>query len=243
VLGLVVLTGTVRGAPAPITKADCVKAMFPERIKGDPLPSGEIITKVEVLSLSPDLAVCRVERSLERHERSDDGGVSTWADTTIELAPVTRRPRLSAGEHIDVATKTQLVDIHFGYVAVPSGGTEVALSPVPLTTRESAVLVEVTTSFADPGIRSHKTVSTLYRVARSRLTDVVSFESSYERNNEERTETSSECRVVAVKLQSAMPKTIAVACERTETQPGSKPSTMKGIDRYRWDGTRYERHD
>jgi len=110
----VVYVGSFDPPPA-IAPADCVAAMFPAA-KGDGvvLQNGpEVIGNVEVTMLADALAVCRVERTRERTERWSalDGDTEvTFAETTIELAPVTR-PRLTAGDRIVAATNIVLRDI------------------------------------------------------------------------------------------------------------------------------------
>jgi hypothetical protein len=236
------------GAFDPVSKADCVTAMFP-RAKADRLPSGELLTKTGVVAVSSDLAVCRIERTRKRHEQVeidiDHHADATYADTTVELAPVTRTPHLAAGEHLEAATPSELVDMTFppdspGVGSAPSQTTTVGLSAFPLTTGESAVLVEVTSAFADPGIRNEKTVSTLYRVTAARLAPILSYESTYGRD-ENRDETGQRCQLVTPKPAKSLPETLALSCSQVDQPHDGKATSAASVEKYRWRGDHYER--
>jgi hypothetical protein len=230
----------------PIAKADCDAAMT---AKDKRVASNEVISTVDVIGLSDDLAVCRIEHTYKRKEtvevRFGESVDATFADTTIELAPVTRTPRLTMGGRIQVATATKLLGFAFppdhpGLGSVPFRGTDVAVSLFAFTKTESALLVEVMSEFADPGMQSDKTVSTLYRVAPARLTEVLSFESSYTRDDN-KDESSSRCHLVPPALRSTLPRTLSVTCEQTEAPHDGTSSSTSSVERYSWNGTRYER--
>jgi hypothetical protein len=236
-----VLVGLFAPAP-PITKADCVTALFPAA-KADRLPSGELITKVEVLDVSHGLAVCRIERTEKRQDRAEyspgEYADLTFADTTIELAPVARDPQLSAGQHIVAGARSEMTDLvgppdFRGFGSVPSEDTTVGLAMVPLTTTESALLADVTSSFADPGIRKDRTMSTLYRVTPSQLTEILYFESTSSSGHEVPAASSSQCRLVAPKPRAAIPPTLTVNCTSTDVPHHS-------VETHRWNGSRFER--
>jgi hypothetical protein len=234
---------------SPIAKADCVTTMFPTA-KADRLPSGELITKAEVLNMPGGVAVCRVERTAKRHDRTEyspgEYADLTFADTTIELAPVVRGSQLSAGEHIVAGAQSQMVDLvgppdFRGFGSVPSEDTTVALSMVPMTSTESALLADVTSSFADPGIRKDRTMSTLYRVTPTQLIEILYFESTSSDGYENDAPSSSQCRLVPPKPQTPMPPTLTVKCTDTTAPHKGKPTSTSNAETYRWNGSRFDR--
>lgn len=247
-------------APPAIAKADCVAAMFPTA-KGEKITTAhgvEDITVVEAIALSADLAVCRVEHTRERTERwspglmGEDGIEATLADTTIEVAPVTRTPRLAAGERIAEVTNTEIRDLKFppssnGIGDMDHEAHTVVLTVVPLTATENALLADVTERRWGSGMHHEATASTLYRIERAGLAAILSFNSSADREHDSQLDSSDRCQLVHLvppKPPSAMPPTLTLACEHTENASGGprggRAIIRSSTVRYRWTGTQYE---
>jgi hypothetical protein len=240
-LAALVTAGTARAEPAParFSEVDCVSAMYPAA-RGNHLPSGEVVSKAEVLTVSPDLVVCRVERTQRRRD-SVEVDINHHVDlvvedTTIELAPVTRAPRLVVGERVEVA-HSQASALAPGETrslgSAPSTDTTVALSRLALTGTESALFVDVTAETAGPGLYQAQTESTLYRITRARLVAILTYASTESRVDAERS--SSRCQLVPPAPGPSLPSMLSVRCEQRED---GKATTR--VERYRWDGTQYE---
>jgi hypothetical protein len=249
-------TSTSAGAPvvrvgsfdaAPITAADCVKALFPlargDRISAD--ADAEKITRTEVVALLPDLAVCRVDHA--GAPIKDDpmagtpvaGRIVTRTTTTVELAPVTRSPGLVAGERI-TATLTEEAG-----ATDPSGkDASVTLARFPLTTSEDALRVDVTEHESGPMMDNGSTNTTLYRIDATKLTSVLEFKSTWirgEASNED------QCDLHEPATLASTPQPLELVCERVEGRWHNEDDRGNGefrtprTIRYRWSGSRYRR--
>jgi hypothetical protein len=238
-------------APPAIAPDDCVAAMFPtardDRVTLQHGP--EAISNVEVIALTAELAVCRVEHTRERTERvAELSGdvVFTYADTTIELAPIARAPRLSAGERIVAATKTEALGVgeppgSAGVGSVDQTLHTVELAVWPLTASSSALVVDVTEQKVGFHLSNSRTASTLYRVSAAGLTELLSYESSSGVDYEAGITRSERCRLVPPPLRDPAPPALTLTCEHTEEPnagTGRRTTTSRTV-RYLWRNDRY----
>ena len=239
-------------APPAIAPDDCVAAMFPtasdDRVTLQHGP--ETIGNVEVIALSADLAVCRVEHTRERVERQADlmtgELVFTYADTTIELAPIARGSRLTAGERLVAATKTAVIGVGDPPGSAGVGSADVTLHTVelavlPLTVSWNALLVDVTEQKAGFQLSRSLTNSTLYRVSAAGFTEILFYESTAGVDYEANIDRSERCRLVPPPLRDAGPPALTLRCEQTEQPSGGtgRGTTKSRTVRYLWRDDRY----
>jgi hypothetical protein len=122
----------------------------------------------------------------------------------------------------------------------------VALAAWPLTATEQALLVDVTERMIGPRLHNTRTTSTLYRVSATRLTDVLSYESSSHFDYDADVEHSERCRLTPASRtpqRSPLPS-LVLTCERTEppTSPGAGSGTpTTHTARYAWSDGAYRR--
>jgi hypothetical protein len=209
----------------------------------------EAISNVEVIALAAELAVCRVEHTRERTERDatlSGDVVFTFADTTIELAPIARAPRLTAGERIVAATKTEALGVgeppgSGGVGSVDQTLHTVELAVLPLTVSWSALIVDVTEQKVGFHLSSSLTTSTLYRVSAAGFTEILSYESTSGVDYEAGIARSERCRLVPPPLRSSAPPALTLTCEHTKQPSGGtgRSATTSHTVRYLWRNDRY----
>jgi hypothetical protein len=246
--------------PPAISSDDCIATVFPTARAGTvALPDvPETIGNVEVLALGTELAVCRIEHTRMHTEQMNElQGAIEWtlADTTVTLAPIMRTPRFAAGERIDAATNTEIRDVKFppgsnGIGDMDRKQYSVAAAAWQLTATEQALLVDVTERTFGTGLNNNRTTSTLYRVSASRLTEVLSYESSTHFDYEVGVEHRERCRLApASRTQHGSPTphasplpSLVLTCERTEepASPGAgSGTTTTQTTRYVWSNGTY----
>lgn len=142
------------------------------------------------------------------------------------MAPVVVR------DHLVIGQQTQ---IQFENVDGNDGGTRgsVSVTSMPWTTGESLLLIETLHSGSGPMSGSSNTLSTLYRVSASALTEVFEFHST-EENSEIGGTTLKTCKLAPFTVSAKIPR-LVLDCAHEST--GTAPRHDRF--RYRWTGTRY----
>lgn len=215
-------------APTPLTEAGCVKAVFPaaQGARISAAEDADEIAATEVIELSPDVTICRVD-----HKQPASKHI------TVEVAAVQRATRAVLGK--------QTLDIEVG--SDPSGmGNEdaVAVTLLPLTTRETAVQIEQTTRLTGPMLDDGTTRTTLYRIAAAGLVPIFSFESTWAAGE---ADSADRCELRDVTPAAALPSQLVLDCEKTtsswhDPDPADRGTrSTRRTETYRWTGTRYER--
>ena len=212
--------------PPTLTKAECIKAMFPTAKGGriGPEPEDDKILGFEAVSLGGDIDICRIDHKGPYNEL-----------TTPELAAVKRTPRLTVIQRVD-SLSTSKEDSDYG-----GKETSIALSAFPLTTTEKALLVEVTSSEHGPMLEAGTSTSTLYRVTTSAMTPILTFDSkwSYGESGD-----GDRCTLQPAKLGASLPRLEVECVVNHEAYPdpssGDKSYTKTRIQKYRWNGSAYE---
>lgn len=217
-------------APPTLTRAECVKAVFPAA-RGDrsgPEKDADKILETEEIGLSPDVSLCRIDHAAPPGE----------GDVTVEIAAVRRAPRAVLGK------ETMYIERRSNPREGTSRDGAVAVSLVPLTTTERAVLVAASERSAGP-IRSDETLrSTLYRITATGLSAVLAFEST---SSDAEHKLFDRCELRGVTPTAALPGELVLDCEAAAldyedpAQAARGPRTTRRVETYRWTGARYER--
>jgi len=240
---------------AAIASTDCVAVMFPKATAGRvTLENGpEVISSATVIPVSSELAVCRVEHTRERREswmigmRADEPAIAVYTDTTIELATVMRTPRLTAGGRIAAVTNTvfhslELLPDSMGVGDVDQEEHTVALTVLPFTAAENALLVDVTERKFGALLNSERTRSTLYRVSLAGFLNILSYESTSDVDHDSHVRSVESCQLVAPNPPAATPPVLKLVCETTATpmEYGARPTTRSSRTvPYTWRGAAY----
>jgi hypothetical protein len=213
--------------PPTLTKAECIKAMFPTAKGGriGPDPEDYKIVGFDALALGGDIDICRVDHH------------SSYSDTTTaELAAVKRTPRLTVIQRVDTFTTSKEVTDY--------GGKEksISLSAFPLTLTEKALLVEETDSEHGPMLEAGNTTHTLYRVTASAMTPILTFESKWSYGE---TGDGDRCTLQPPTLGAKLPR-LEVECVVNhegypDPQVDDKSWSKTRIQKYRWTGSAYEK--
>ncbi len=216
--------------PATLTKADCVKAMYPTA-KGNrigPDKDDDSITGFEAVALGGDIDICRID-----HAATGD------TSTTVELASVKRTPRLAVIQRLSTFS-TSKEDDPANYAGKE---TTLSLAPFPLTRTETGLLVDAGEHSWGPMYDAGTTSSTLYRVSTSAISDVMSFKSAWSSGE---ASDADRCTLLPPALGTSLPS-LELECEKTEGRyhgedpRGNGDFTEQRTVRYLWKGTAYEK--
>jgi hypothetical protein len=216
--------------PTVLTRAECMKVMFP-KARGNrigPEPDDEKVVGFSALALGGDIDICRVDHV-------DDAGTST----TAELAAVRRTPRLAVIQRIDtLQVASEIKDKDAGE------GTEstVDLERFPLTTTETGLLVHETDRKFGPMMDDGKTKSTLYRVTSTSMTPILTYESTWSAGE---ADDADRCTLQPPVLGTSLPA-LTMQCVKSEGRWHGQDPRGDGLHteertlKFRWKGTSYE---
>lgn len=223
--------GSLDAQPA-LSKAECIKAAFPAAKRnriGD-----EIITRTQELGLTAATTICAIE-----HRPKEE------TDTTTDVVAVTRATKAVLG-------RTQ-VKLLWGMVSdftAPNGTSDetqrgaVELSAFPLTTTETALLVESIQSTDGPFANSETTTATLYRVSPKGLDDILAVVST--RGKHVEGGSSNVCKIEDPVVTAKLPKQLVLSCSSTNEDWHNDDVSLRGenyaerTEKARWNGTAYD---
>lgn len=215
-----------------LSKADCRTSMLTTANKID----GSTITVDQQIAVTKDVTICRFDREV------DDS-----LDVTVDIAAVGRRTRKILGTSLTETIKRgEEPENEFTQNMGPTNHSDrVELKLVPLTTTETALLVEV---IADAGAwfaGGGSTKATLYRVSATGLEDIASWASDHDKHVEGGK--SDECELVAPTVGAKLPKRLELSCHSTDEDWHNDDLDKRGMndqertDVLKWNGSRYER--
>jgi len=215
-------------APA-LTAAECVRVAFPDGKKGrtGPDKTDDKITGTEVLTLSPDVVICRV----------DHVSPATPTTTDVDIVAVRRTPRTVELSRTSSSFVTEDRPADGGG---DKGG--VTLSVFPLTPTENALLIATTQAKYGPMTDDGTKSSSLWRLTAAGIVQILDFESTWSGGEADR---SDRCELALGKSRKGMPD-LELACTHSEGNWHNDDPSQNGITeattttRYRWKGTTYE---
>jgi hypothetical protein len=223
--------GSLDSLPA-LSKAECIKAAFPGA-KGNRI-GDEVITDTEELGLTAATTICKIE-----HRPKDE------TDSTVDVVAVTRTTKAVLGRTQVKLTNGAVFDIN-----APNGKSDdtqdgaVKLSAFPLTTTESALLVEAIQSTSGPFGNSDSNTSTLYRVSAKGLDAILTVTSTSA--NQMEGGSSNVCKIDEPALGAKIPKKLVLSCSSTNEDWHNDDQSLRG-DNYAerkekatWNGTSYD---
>jgi len=214
-----------------LSKADCRTAVL---TSGNKI-AGSTITVHEQLAVSKDVTICRFDRE-----------VADALDVTVDIAAVNRRTRTILGTSLTESIKRgeEPEDPFAPSMGPIQHSDRVTLRLVPLTTTETALLVEVIADHGAWFAGGGSTKSTLYRVSAMGLDDVASWTSEHDTSVEGGK--SDECELVAPTVGTKLPKLLELACHSTDEDWHNDDINKRGMNDQertaflRWDGSRYQ---
>jgi hypothetical protein len=216
--------------PPTLTRAECVKAMFPDA-KGDRIasePDADKITSFAAVALGGDIDICRIDHGTEANS------------STVELAAVKRTPRLAVVDRVPgISISKEITDPQMG------GGREsnVDIAPFPLTTAETAIIVETTEHSFGPMSDGGDTTSTLYRVTPTTIAEVLHWKSTWSSGE---SSDADRCTLQPPALGTSLPE-LELSCQKEEGRwhdedpRGNGLFTEERTERFRWTGRKYEK--
>lgn len=224
--------GSLDANPA-LGKAECIKAAFPAA-KGNRIGE-EIITRTEEFGLTATTTICKIEHRMK--------GVD---DATAEIVAVTRATKTVVGR-----TQIELTNGPVFDATSPGGKSDdvatgvVELSAFPLTTTETALVVERIQSVGGPYGSSEVNTTTLYRVSAKSFDPVLTVKST--RNSSLEGGESNVCKLAdPATLTAKLPKKLSLACSSTREDWHNDDPSLRG-DNYAertetatWNGTAYD---
>jgi hypothetical protein len=165
----------------------------------------------------------------------------------VDIAAVDRRTRKLLGSVITETIKRgEEPENELTRGMGPTDHTDrVVLRVVPLTTSESALLVEVITDRGAWYASDGSTTATIYRVSLTGLVDVANWTSSHGKHVEGGS--SDECELVLAPVGAKLPKKLELECHSTDEDWHNEDVDKRGMnDKYRtdvltWNGARYEK--
>ncbi len=214
--------------PAVLTRAECMKVMFP-KAKGNrvgPEAEDEKIVGFSALALGGDIDICRFDHT-------DD------VTTTAEIAAVRRTPRLAVIQRIDTLhTSSEVIDKDMG------AGKEstVDLEAFPLTTTETGLLVHESDRTFGPMQDDGHTDSTLYRVTTAGMVPILTYKSTWSGGE---SDDADRCTLQPPTLGTNLPA-LQMECVKSEGRwhgedpRGNGTFTEERMVKFRWKGTAYE---
>ena len=214
--------------PAVLTRAECLKVMFP-KAKGNrvgPEAEDEKIVGFSALALGGDIDICRFEHA-------DD------VTTTAEIAAVRRTPRLAVIQRIDTLhTSSEVIDKDMG------AGKEstVDLEAFPLTTTETGLLVHESDRTFGPMQDDGHTDSTLYRVTTAGMVPILTYKSTWSGGE---SDDADRCTLQPPTLGTNLPA-LQMECVKSEGRwhgedpRGNGTFTEERMVKFRWKGNAYE---
>jgi hypothetical protein len=213
-----------------LTKAECRKAVLtPERAI-----RGAQITLDEQIALSKDVTICRFDRQAK-------GSL----DVTVDIAAVSRGKRTLLGSALiqTIRRGEEPETAETQGMGPTEHADRVTLRPVPLTTTETALLVDVVDDQGGWYGGGGTVASTLYQVTSTGLVDIASWTSRRSKNVEGGS--SDECELVDPTVGAKLPKRLELACHSTDEDWHNDDATKRGMndhertDHLTWDGARY----
>jgi hypothetical protein len=218
-----------------LSKDACIKAAFPNA-KGRRI-GDERITRSAEYGLTATTTICMIEH------RPADADEAT--DATSEIVAVTRATKAVIGR-----TQVKLINGPKFDRSAPDGKSEdvdsgtVEFAPFPLTTSETALLVDAIQSTSGPHAESETTTSTLYRVSPKGLEAILTVVSSWEKDVE--SGSSNRCAIDAPKLGRDVPKHLVLQCSSTKEDWHNEDLSRRGTnyaertETATWNGATYD---
>ncbi len=213
-----------------LSKADCRTIVLTAATK---IP-GSTITVDQQVAVSKDTTICRFDRE-----------IADSLDVTVDIAAVDRRTRTIIGTAVKETIKRGEEPEEMENMGPTSHTDRVELRLVPLTTTESALLVEVIADHGAWFAGGGSTNATLYRVSPTGLDDIASWTSSNGKHVEGGS--SDECELVAPTVGTRIPKRLELSCHTTDEDWHNDDIDKRGMnDEYRtdyltWNGSRYQK--
>lgn len=215
-----------------LSKADCRAVVLTADTK---IPRAKI-TVAEQLALSKDVTICRFDRE-----------VADSLEVTVDIAAVDRRTRKILGTALTETIKRgeEPEDPFTQGMGPTEHSDRVAVQFVPLTTTESALLVEVITGHGAWHGGGGSTEATLYRISATGLADLASWTSNHDSGLEGGS--SDECELVEPTVGAKLPKRLELSCHSTDEDWHNDDIDKRGMnDQYRtdyltWNGVRYQK--
>lgn len=224
------------GSLEPVTARDCVRALFPDA-SATKLADGDLVGKVDIFPAGADRFLCHAPHG-EKPDKIDDG------IRTHELAVVTAKHKLLDG-HVQELThggSRETGHADTSDLAIVENG-DVIVTPVALTSGETAFEVDVTQGLSGPMTADSTTESTLYRVSGAGLVPVLTFKSSETAGE---SSDSDRCSLVVGKLPSTgkqLVPDLELHCTtmsgRFHGERANEIESKERVERYRWAGGKY----
>jgi hypothetical protein len=223
--------GSLDSHPA-LNKKDCIKAAFPQA-KGKRI-GNDLITNTEQLGLTAETTICVIE-----HWPKDE------TNATNDIIAVARKTKTVLGR-----TQVELIKGPVLDITAPGGRSDdvktgaVDLSAFPLTTTETALLVQVIQSTSGPFASSETNTSTLYRVSANGLDAILTLTSTSESSVEGGS--SNRCKLEEPSLGPTVPKKLSLHCSSTKEDWHNEDSSLRGDnhaernDSATWNGSTYD---
>jgi len=223
------------GSLEPVTPRDCVHALFPDAT-ATKLADGDLVGRVDIYPAGGDRFLCHVRHG-EKPDKTDDG------IRTHELAIVTAKHKLLDGQvqELTHGGPQSLGDGGGNSVNVEDG--DVIVTPVALTSGETAFEVDVTQGVSGPMTADSSTESTVYRVIGASLVPVLKFKSSESAGE---SSDADRCKLVVGKLPNTgkqLVPDLELHCTamsgRFHGERANEIESKDRVERYRWSGGKY----
>lgn len=224
------------GSLEPVTARDCVHALFPDAT-ATKLANGDLVGKVDIFAAGNDRFVCHVRHG-EKPDKTDDG------IRTHSLAVVTAKHKLLDGQ-VEELTHGGPQQTGYADTSNPMNveDGDVTVTPVALTSAETAFEVDVTQGVSGPMTADSATQSTVYRVSAAGLVPVLTFKSSETAGE---SSDSDRCTLVVGKLPitgKQLVPDLELHCTamsgRFHGERANEIESKDRVERYRWSGGKY----
>ncbi|HEY1552515.1 MAG TPA: hypothetical protein VGG28_32025 [Kofleriaceae bacterium] len=166
---------------APVSEAQCVKAMFPDATKST-LASGDRVTATSVLVLSTAYVVCRVDHTDDVPQGSDQ--MHSAIETVSEIALVATTGKLVGAPIRETRTNGTKTDAYQN--SWENHEDTVETTPLAVSPTESVLVVANTDVSHGIGDSGYQTKTTLYRATATGLVAIYTFTSQDSTGEEER---------------------------------------------------------
>jgi hypothetical protein len=225
----------------PVTAKDCQRAMFPDS-KSKRLGDDDVIGTIDVFAAGGDRFLCHLRHGA--HPDSTGDGTRTHELAAVTAKHVILGGRVQEDTHGGPQPQMAFGGSDQGFTDNTESG-DVTITPFALTTGETAFEVDVTQSVQGPMTGDDETHSTLYRVTKDGLVEVLTFKSVSSGGESDDSDT---CKLAV----GAFPKTgkqalpdLDLHCvTRSGRFHGERPKghEIEAIERtehYHYNGTRY----
>lgn len=224
------------GSLEPVTPDDCLHAMFPAATSNK-LGDDDVIGTIDVYAAGNDRYLCHMRHGA--HPDAADAGTRTH-----ELAVVTVKHQLLGGRAREETHGGQETDGPFGQTNSMNVDTgDVTVTPLALTSGETAFEVDVNQSVGGPMLGDDRTSSTIYRVTQAGLVAVLVFKSW---SSDGESSDSDRCKLAIGRFPATGKQTLPDLDLNCVTESGrfhgERANEIEDKDRvehYRWRGTKY----